>query len=418
MVKKRIRVLMSAYACEPNKGSEPGVGWNWATQMAKYNDVYVITRSNNKEVIESYLKEFPIKNLYFFYYDCNNLKKKIKKLPNGIFVYYKIWQKEILPLAEKIVKKYKIDIVHHVTFNEYRTPGKLYKLPVPFVWGPIGGGQFYNPIFKEAFFNKRDVLKERLRNCINRCCLLFSRDFRVAVQQSEVIMVADQSTQKIMPKSRKYVRLLETGYNVEKNNAKVFSESEKNKLDRPIQLLWVGGIWPRKGLKLLIDALHDTTFTNYHLRIVGDGQDKNNVEKLVEQYELSSKVEFLGSLDYKNVNKIYEKADVFLFTSLRDTSGNVVLEAMSHGLPVIAINHHGVGEIVTDKTGILIEPRTYDFLKKGFVDAIKRYAEDYQLIKTHGCAGRHRIEEKYSWEKNAQVLQGIYEEIVRKSFSD
>lgn len=418
MVKKRIRVLMSAYACEPNKGSEPGVGWNWATQMAKYNDVYVITRSNNKEVIESYLKEFPIKNLYFFYYDCNNLKKKIKKLPNGIFVYYKIWQKEILPLAEKIVKKYKIDIVHHVTFNEYRTPGKLYKLPVPFVWGPIGGGQFYNPIFKEAFFNKRDVLKERLRNCINRSCLLFSRDFRVAVQQSEVIMVADQSTQKIMPKSRKYVRLLETGYNVEKNNAKVFSESEKNKLDRPIQLLWVGGIWPRKGLKLLIDALHDTTFTNYHLRIVGDGQDKNNVEKLVEQYELSSKVEFLGSLDYKNVNKIYEKADVFLFTSLRDTSGNVVLEAMSHGLPVIAINHHGVGEIVTDKTGILIEPRTYDFLKKGFVDAIKRYAEDYQLIKTHGCAGRHRIEEKYSWEKNAQVLQGIYEEIVRKSFSD
>ena len=118
------------------------------------------------------------------------------------------------------------------------------------------------------------------------------------------------------------------------------------------------------------------------------------------------------------MNEIYEKADVFLFTSLRDTSGNVVLEAMSHGLPVIAINHHGVGEIVTDKTGIRIEPKSYDSLKKGFVDAIKRYAEDYQLIKAHGRAGRHRIEEEYSWEKNVQVLQEIYDEIIRKPFSD
>lgn len=418
MAEKRIRVLMSAYACEPNKGSEPGVGWNWATQMAKKNEVYVITRSNNQGVIESYLKEFPISNLHFYYYDCNTWKRKIKKMPNGIFIYYKIWQKEIFPLAKKIIKEHSIDIVHHVTFNEYRTPGKLYKLPVPFVWGPIGGGQFYNAVFKDAFFNEKDVFKEHLRNCINRGCLLFSKDFHAAVQKSEVILIADQSTQKIMPKSRNYVRLLETGYNVDRNSAKVYLESKKNKLDRPIQLLWVGGIWPRKGLKLLIDALHDTSFTDYHLNIVGDGQDRKKAEKLVKQYGLDSKIEFLGALEYEKVNEIYEKADVFLFTSLRDTSGNVVLEAMSHGLPIIAINHHGVGEIVTDKTGIRIEPKTYDFLKKGFVDAIKRYAEDYQLIKAHGCAGRQRIEEEYSWEKNVQALQGIYDEIIRKQFSD
>ena len=96
---------MSAYACEPNKGSEPGVGWNWAIQMANWNEVYVITRSNNKDVIEAYLKRNPVEHLHFYYHDCSALKRKLKKLPNGIFIYYKMWQKEILPLASRIIEQ-------------------------------------------------------------------------------------------------------------------------------------------------------------------------------------------------------------------------------------------------------------------------------------------------------------------------
>ena len=70
MVKNRIRVLISAYACEPNKGSEPGVGWNWALQMAKMDEVYVITRSNNRKVIETFLQKHPVEHLHFYYHDC------------------------------------------------------------------------------------------------------------------------------------------------------------------------------------------------------------------------------------------------------------------------------------------------------------------------------------------------------------
>lgn len=412
MVKKRIRVLISAYACEPNKGSEPGVGWNWSVQMAKWNEVYVITRSNNKKVIEAFLQEHPIEHLHFYYHDCAEWKKKMKKLPNGIFVYYKMWQKEILSLAKKIVKNEKIDIVHHITFNEFRTPGKLYQLPTPFIWGPIGGGQFYNPIFKDAYFSRKDILKEKLRNFINRCYLLFSSDIKIAVKKADTILIADQSTEKIMPQSREYVRLLETGYDLNRNGTKIYDEDVTINDKRPIKLLWVGGIWPRKGLKVLIDALHDSRFENYSLNIVGDGQDRKASEKLVKEYRIESKVHFLGALSYNEVNDLYDSADIFVFTSLRDTSGNVVLEAMSHGLPVIAINHHGVGEIVTDETGILIEPSSYASVKFGFVKAIEQYAQKPYLMKKHGMAGRKRLERYYSWENNARVLQGIYEKIV------
>ena len=113
MVNKRTKVLMSAYACEPNKGSEPGVGWNWALHMSKEYEVYVITRLNNKEIIEEYLKKNPIEHIHFYYHDCSKFKRKIKRIPNGIFVYYKMWQKETLPLASTIVKE-ENSIIWHV----------------------------------------------------------------------------------------------------------------------------------------------------------------------------------------------------------------------------------------------------------------------------------------------------------------
>ncbi len=416
MVKDRIRVLMSAYACEPNKGSEPGVGWNWAVHMSRTKEVYVITRSNNKDTIEDYLKKNPVDHLHFYYYDCGIFKRKLKKLPNGIFIYYKMWQKEILPLAAKIVKEEKIDLVHHVTFNEFRTPGKLYKLQCPFVWGPIGGGQYYNPIFKNAFFNYKDVLKENLRNLINICYLKFSTDIHQAVKKAAVILIADQSTEAIMPKSRKYIRLLETGYNIDRNGIKQYDVLYNSySLKRPIKLLWVGGIWPRKGLKILLDALHEGDFHNYQLNIVGNGKDKEKCEKLVKKYGLEDKITFLGALGYNEVNNLYVEADIFVFTSLRDTSGNVVLEAMSHGLPVISINHHGVGEIVTDFTGMKIEPISYGYVKNEIVCAIRKYYENPELMKLHGIAGRKRIEDVYSWEHNAAIMDQLYEKILNSN---
>ena len=131
----------------------------------------------------------------------------------------------------------------------------------------------------------------------------------------------------------------------------------------------------------------------------------------MREYGIEEKVRFLGALSYDEVNSLYDNADVFVFTSLRDTSGNVVLEAMSHGLPVIAINHHGVGEIVTDETGIRIDPVSYDSVKNDLTKAIEKYAKNPDLMKQHGLAGRKRLEMYYSWKNNAKVLQSIYERI-------
>lgn len=408
VTKQRHRILLSAYACEPNRGSEPGVGWNWAVHLSEFFEVYVITRKNNQRVIEDYLRDHPMKYLHFYYHDCSGLMIKVKKLPNGIFFYYKKWQAEILPIAKKIVEEKNIEIVHHVTFNEFRTSGKLWHLGVPFVWGPIGGGQFYSPVFRGAYFRKSDILKEYLRNGINRFTLKYSNDIKQAVEKASAILIADQSTEKVMPKTRDYIILLETGYDIDRNDVKNYISQD----DAEIKLLWVGGIWPRKGLKLLIDALGNSYFRSFKLDIIGNGNDRQRCEALVASYGMNDRIRFLGALPYNEVNKYYDKADVFIFTSLRDTSGNVVLEAMSHGLPVIALNHHGVGEIVTQETGTLIDITDYATIQQRVIDAIQNYHENRESIEFKGRAGRKRIEEVYSWKQKAEIMRQLYLNIL------
>ena len=404
----RHRVLLSAYACEPNKGSEPGVGWNWAQHLSKYFEVYVITRKNNEQIINDYLVKQPNEHLHFIFHDCSRIACKMKKLPNGIFLYYKQWQKEIFPIVERIVKEEKIELVHHITFNEFRTPGKLYSLNVPFIWGPIGGGQFYNSVFRQAYFRKIDIIKERIRNIINLFNIKFSRDIKKAVDTASVILIADQSTEKIMPKTRNYIRLLETAYNTDRNRVKRFTYKKGD----TIKLLWVGGIWPRKGLKMLIDALGNCEFRNFELCIIGDGSDIKLNKKLVNKYGLADKVNFLGSLPYNEVNKHYDDADLFIFTSLRDTSGNVVLEAMSHGLPIIALNHHGVGEIVTNQMGFIIEITDYETICDSIVNSITYYYENPDEILRHGIQSRKRLENVYSWDISENIMEKIYIDVL------
>ena len=110
---------------------------------------------------------------------------------------------------------------------------------------------------------------------------------------------------------------------------------------------------PRKGLKLIIDALGESSFRDFELIMIGDGAERKKLEALVKKYGMDDNVTFTGKLSYDEVNNYYDWADLFLFPSLRDTSGNVVLESMSHGTPVIALNHNGASEMITPECGEL-----------------------------------------------------------------
>ena len=137
----RRRILLSAYACEPDIGSEPGVGWNQARQAARFNEVWVLTRRNNAEPIRKELSRNPLPNAHWCYYDLPRWLSFWKKGQRGVQLYYYLWQIGAYFMAKRLHTKIGFDLVHHVTFANYWMPSLLALLPVPFIWGPVGGAE-------------------------------------------------------------------------------------------------------------------------------------------------------------------------------------------------------------------------------------------------------------------------------------
>ena len=162
---KKIKVLVSAYACEPDRGSEPGVGWNWARQISRFAETWVITRVNNKETIKRELLANPNSNLHFIYYDVQKWLSFWKKRTRGLYLYYLLWQIGVYRLGKKLNKEKQFDIVHHITFGNLWLPTFMPLLNIPFIWGPIGGGEQISKTFRKGYYI-RSKIKEISRDII------------------------------------------------------------------------------------------------------------------------------------------------------------------------------------------------------------------------------------------------------------
>ncbi len=158
-----MKLLISAYACEPGRGSEPGVGWNCVRQAARFHEVWVLTRKNNREPIENALQTPPLDNVHFAYFDLPRWTSFWKRGTRGLHLYYYLWQIGAYLVARKLHRRVCFDLTHHVTFMNYWLPSLLPLLPVPFLWGPVGGGESAPDAFEE-FWSPRHRLYEALRD--------------------------------------------------------------------------------------------------------------------------------------------------------------------------------------------------------------------------------------------------------------
>src|ERR1051325_1781306 len=136
---RRLKILISAYACEPGKGSEPEVGWQWALQMSRFHDVTVLTRTNNRASIESTISRIAAPKPEFIYFDLDPLFLRIKKTFRFHRAYYVLWQRNARKVIANQLREKKFDLLHHVTFATFRYTTAIWGHDVPCVWGPIGG---------------------------------------------------------------------------------------------------------------------------------------------------------------------------------------------------------------------------------------------------------------------------------------
>lgn len=341
-------IIVSAYSCEPNKGSEPGIGWNWVIELARLNyEVNVITRQNNRENIEKGLSNLEsLPNLYFHYYDLPKWATSLKKVPFGVYFYYYFWQKGIVSLAEEILKIKEIDVIHHITFGVFRQPSFLYKLNKPFVFGPVGGAEMAtNKLLNSLPFN--EFLFEWLRIIVNYI-FRFSYSLNKMYKNTDVILCKTEDTLNFIPNmyaSSKYVEM-----DIGSLGA---IRTEKESSSDKLRVLYVGRFIGWKGVHLSIDAINKANIKKEQIdfTLIGKGHLKAALQKRVK----SKSITFIDWVTQEELFEYYSSYDCFLFPSFHDSSGSVILEAYSYGLPVICLNIGGPAKLVDDKTGFKID---------------------------------------------------------------
>ena len=365
------KVLLSAYACLPNHGSEEGNGWNYATLLSESGyEIHCLTQHQAEAAIGPSLAGGSFPNLKVHYVPVPNwVDQFYHKGLVGMYFHYLCWQWQAYQLARHLDLIHHYDLVHHVTYGSIQLGSFLYKLGKPFIFGPVGGGQRAPQAFRRYF--GRYWLRERMRDWMSVILQYVNPGFYTTLRTADRVIVTNADTfslaRKLRPKP--IDQMLDAGLSA----SFLPSRPVERKSGSTLRLLWVGRLMPRKALELTIEAFAKVNpELPITLTIVGGrGEMADQVPQYIERYGVANRVQWAGHVSYHEVRKFYEQSDVFLFTSLRDSCPMQVLEAMAFSLPVVTLNLHGQADLVTERTGWKIDVTTPDQVTTELAQAIE-----------------------------------------------
>lgn len=409
-----LKVLINAYACSPGMGSEPGMAWNWVSQLAHYCELHIITEGEFRDKIETAIPTLEQGSNMHFYY--NPVSDKVRKMcwNQGdwrFYKHYRRWQWKTYLMAKDICSKEEIDVLHQLNMIGFREPGYLWKLSkesgVPFVWGPVDAKDQFPVAYLDGASMKTKLFM-RLKNFLTIIQLRFSGRVHEAARQAAIVFSASSNSQRSF---KRYMGidsplLNETGCYVQERP--LSDKSKKNTFD----VLWVGKLDFRKQLSLALWTIAAVGNNHVRFHVVGGG-DAGYYQQLAIDLGIANWCVWHGSVSHDEVQVLMQKSDVFFFTSVAEGTPHVVLEAIGNNLPVVCFDTCGQGDVVNAKVGrkiFLSKPMqsVYDFAK-----VLNDLENGRNLLKqmSENCKQRQL---ELSWDEKAKTMLKWYEKIVDK----
>ena len=163
-----IKVLVTAFACSPDHGSEPGIGWGWVRALSNVCDLTVLTTTCNRLGIEKYHAEVNPITAQFVYEDVSSLSARLNRKAKskvGVLVRLFTWQQRIKKRIRQLVADNQYHVIHHLTLGSFRMPFSVAGHGIPSVVGPVGGCEVF-PTYLLPEGEKKICLREQIRNVI------------------------------------------------------------------------------------------------------------------------------------------------------------------------------------------------------------------------------------------------------------
>jgi glycosyltransferase involved in cell wall biosynthesis len=347
-----MKLLISTYACAPDRGSEHAVGWNWTTGAHRLgHEVWALASSAHRAEIEAVCgQDRDLTGINWLFPSVAGWALREGVEPAWERTYNLLWQLAALRHARALQRKVRFDAIHHLTWGGVRAPTFLGGLGAPLIVGPIGGGET-SPAALRDTFTLRSRIAERLRDLSN-ASVTINPITRGGLAQAKVIFVRTPDTQQLLTPAMQRKSRIFPDVTLQRSQL----GAPRSRPPGPPRLLYAGRLLYWKGVHIAISALAALLprIPQARLTIVGNGPEGERLNAEAAAMNLGDRIEFIPRVPQQELFALYGAHDLFVFPSLHDSGGTVVLEALSHGLPVICLDLGGPRQIVTSQSGIVV----------------------------------------------------------------
>jgi glycosyltransferase involved in cell wall biosynthesis len=357
-----LHVYIVGLECQPERGSEPAIAWHWAAAYAALgHTVTIVTHESQREFADNRGRR-----VLFVDSRSSNWKPEPATTSRGLLRTSGeviAWSRNVHRLLRILVEP--DDLVHHVSWGTVRVQSPLADLPARTVWGPVGGGHL-SP-WAWALNPESGSLFEAVRNGSVLAVRGLSRLRQTAAGIGLVLATNDETAALASSAGASAV-----GLELADGLTELWSSERRDQLGSVIRLFWAGRVVRSKRLDLAVELVAELRRRGraVSLTVAGDGPDLPRIRRLVESSGLSKAVHLLGWTRHARMPGLYRSADLYVFTSFRDSSFPAVLEAAAHGLPSVAVDHQGVRSLLQDDAAVKVSPTPLATMSSRMADAV------------------------------------------------
>lgn len=404
-----MRVLISAYACEPGCGSEPAIGWNVIRGLSEQHDLTVITRANNAEKIRS-VHEPWVQSVKWVFLDPPSWLTFWKKGRAGVRLFYLIWQTAAYFQARALLRDRHFDVIHHLTFASILPASPLAFLGRPFVAGPLGGAQ-EPPKDLVADLSGRAWWAVKAQKWSRSLVAMISLAGPAYRRSCYCLGATRESLERLQLLGAPRVGLeVQSGLSHEELDLLGRSNAGRKRREGPLRVMIASRMVFWKGLDLAVEALARAKEEGVEIAVTisETGPEEGRLRRLVSQLALNDEVSFLGRLpSHDDLLGKMSECDVLLHPAFAESFGQACLEALACGLPVICFRWGGPGMIVKEGCGYPVEVGRRTEMINGLTAALHRCRGDRAagMPRTETLQARAR---EFTWQRLVDSVEDAY----------
>jgi glycosyltransferase involved in cell wall biosynthesis len=413
---RRPRVLIIAESANPESTSVPLVGWSHSRAIAALTDAYMVTHVSHRQPI---LRAGLVEGKDFTAIDSERVARPIRHLTARLrggagrgyttamalaAISYYYFESLVWRVFAQRLASGEFDLVHRLTPLSPTIPSLLASkcrgIGVPFVLGPLNGGVPW----PKGFGAVRRQEKEWLSYV--RAAYKLLPGYHSTRLSAATILIGSRDTWRQMPS-----RYLDKCFYIPENGIDParFTLRRRRIATKPLRVAFVGRLVPLKGVDMLLAAAASLVRNGgLSIDIIGDGPQYEDLQAQVQRAGMATGVQFHGRVEHQRMQEYLVTADILAFPSIREFGGAVVLEAMALGVVPLVMNYGGPGELVTSKTGFLVQMGSRQQIIARFHDLLERLVANPEVLVTLSERAIQRTRTHFTWQAKAQHVLQIY----------